>query len=368
MESNSLPDLLSHYLGSTRRPLRVVQWATGTIGRRALRAVIEHPALTLAGVFVIDPSKSGTDAGQLCGLDESIGVRATDDIDDILVLEADCVLYMPRTFDIEHVSRILASGTDIVTTCGEFHHPPSMDPHVCARVEAACWFGDASIHSTGSSPGFITEAVPLVLTSIQRELRNLTINEYADLSQRNSPAILFDIMGFGRPPEREFDQARLDHLRGSFGPSLRLVGDAIGIRIDHIEASGEFATTSGPRTIAAGTLDAGTVAAQRITICGMHDGRAVLTFRATWHCGGELETDWVVRPTGWHIAVAGDAPLDIEMPFSIPLERMSEVSPNYTANRAVNAIETLCAAPPGIRTVLDLPQIKGTALSNNPRG
>lgn len=66
------------------------------------------------------------------------------------------------------------------------------------RVEAACAEGGTSIHSTGSSPGFITEAVPLVLTSIQRRLDRLTIDEFADLSQRDSPGLLFDVMGFGR--------------------------------------------------------------------------------------------------------------------------------------------------------------------------
>jgi hypothetical protein len=70
------------------------------------------------------------------------------------------------------------------------------------RVEAACERGAASIHSTGSSPGVITEAVALVLTSIQRRLDGLTIDEFADLSQRNSPGLLFDVMGFGKPQRR----------------------------------------------------------------------------------------------------------------------------------------------------------------------
>ena len=47
---------------------RVVQWATGNIGARALRAVIEHPKLTLAGVYVTSEQKAGRDAGELCGV------------------------------------------------------------------------------------------------------------------------------------------------------------------------------------------------------------------------------------------------------------------------------------------------------------
>ncbi|MFI0349367.1 hypothetical protein [Actinomadura sp. 9N407] len=334
---------------------RVVQWATGNIGTRALRAVIEHPDLTLAGVYVHTPAKAGTDAGELCGLDRT-GVRATRSIDEVLALGADCVLYMPATCDIDEVCRLLASGANVVTTRGEFHRAESLDPAVRERVEAACERGGTSIHSTGSSPGFITEAVPLVLTSIQRRLDSLTISEFADLSRRDSPGLLFDVMGFGKPPA-ELDERRLSHGRTSFGPSLLLLAEALSMPLDSLEASGEVATARRPVKIAAGILEAGTVAAQRMTVSGIRDGRAVLSFRATWYCTTDLEPAWDVRATGWHIAVEGDAPLDVDLRFPVPLERMGAVSPGYTANRAVNTVPYVCAASPGIRSVLDLPQI-----------
>jgi 4-hydroxy-tetrahydrodipicolinate reductase len=36
---------------------------------------------------------------------------------------------------------------------------------------------------------------------------------------------------------------------------------------------------------------------------------------------------------------------------------MGDTSPGFTANRAVNAVSVVCAAAPGIRTTVDLPQI-----------
>ncbi|MGO9458291.1 MAG: hypothetical protein ACLP62_14805 [Acidimicrobiales bacterium] len=79
-------------------PLRVVQWATGNIGARALRGVIEHPRLELAGVYVHSPDKAGRDAGALCGLGPT-GIVATRDLEEVLALGADCVLYMPQGCD-----------------------------------------------------------------------------------------------------------------------------------------------------------------------------------------------------------------------------------------------------------------------------
>jgi 2,4-diaminopentanoate dehydrogenase len=337
---------------------RVVQWATGNIGTRSLRSVIQHPTLDLAGVWVHAPDKAGRDAGELCGLDAT-GVAATNDIEDVVALGADCVLYMPRALDADEVCRLLASGANVVTTRGEFHHPASMDPALRQRVEDACAAGGTSIHSTGSSPGFISEAVPLVLTSIQRRLDQLTIDEFADLSRRPSPDLLFNIMGFGRAPAA-FDEGRLSHGRTSFGPSLRLVADTLGLPLDDIEASGEVALAARTVEIAAGTLEAGTVAAQRLTVAGMRDGRPLLRFRAHWYCTTELDPAWDLAATGWRVTVDGDAPLDVDLRFSVPIERMGDVSPGYTAHRAVNAVPVVCAAAPGIRTTVDLPQVVAT--------
>jgi 4-hydroxy-tetrahydrodipicolinate reductase len=336
--------------------LRVVQWATGNIGTRSLQHVIGHPGLTLAGVYVTSAAKAGRDAGELCGLPPT-GVTATSDTAEILALGADCVLYMPAVCDLDQVCDILAAGTNIVTTRGEFHHPASMSPQDRERVERACAEGGASIHSTGSSPGFISEAIPLVLTSIQRRLDGLAINEYADLSSRDSPDMLFNLMGFGHPVE-EFPPERFGYAAYSFGPSLRLVAEAVGLPLDSVTATGEVAVTPEKLTIAAGTLDAGTVAGQRMIVTGTHNGRPLMTFTATWYCSEDLEPAWTVPGwDGWRVHVDGDAPLDVDLRFAIPEGQMGEMTPGYTANRAVNAVPYVCAAPAGIRTTVDLPQI-----------
>jgi len=334
---------------------RVVQWATGNIGARALRAVIEHPRLELVGVRVTDPDKVGRDAGALCGV-EQVGVAATDALDDVLALAPDCVLYMQQGYDVEVLCSLLGTGVNVVTTTGGFHHPGSMDADVRRRIEAACAAGGTSIHSTGVSPGFISEAMPLVLTSLQRRLDHLHIAEFADLSSRDSPMLLFDLMGYGQDPST-FDPARWTHGGEAFGPSLRLIGDALGLPLDSVVSSGEVATAVRDVEIAAGTIPAGTVAGQRMTVIGRHGGDELLRFSTTWYCSTEIDASWDLRPGGWHVTVEGDCPLDMDLRLDIPLERMAESTPGYTANRAVNAVPLVCAAPPGIRTTVDLPQI-----------
>jgi len=339
-----------------RDPYRVVQWATGNIGLRSLRAVIEHPELELVGLYVYSDTKAGKDAGELCGLAPT-GVVATRDVDEIVALRPDCVLFMGDRADVDVICRLLESGANVVSTRSEFHRPAAMDPEVRRRIEEACASGNSSLYSTGSSPGFITEALPFALLSLQRRLDRLTIDEFADMSSRNSPEMIFDLMGFGRPPEH-FDPRGVEaHGGGAFAGSLGLVADALSLPLDDVVASGTVAVATKTVDIAAGTVEAGTIAAQRLEVSGMREGRPLLTFRANWYLTPEVDPAWDLRETGWRVLVEGDTPLDVDIRFPVPADEWAATSPGLTAHRPVNAVRYVCAAEPGIRTTVDLPQI-----------
>lgn len=335
---------------------RVIQWATGNIGARALRAVIDHPELELAGLWVSAPDKMGQDAGILAGTQPQ-GIVATGSVDQMVGTPADCVLYMRQGTDIDELCWLLASGKNVVTTRGDFHHPASMNADVRARIEAACTAGNSSIYSTGSSPGFVTEALIIPLLSLARRLDCLTIDEFADMESRNSPELLFTIMGYGAAP-CAFDQRKVDHVKQDFIASLAQLADAAGILVDRWDAFGEMAAATRDVHIAAGPIPAGTVGAQRITISGMRGDRPVLRFRANWYCTRDIDRpDWELRESGWHIGVEGDTPLDVHIRFPVAPQEYAAFTPGLTAHRAVNAVPAICAAAPGIRTTADLSQV-----------
>ena len=113
--------------------IRVIQWATGGVGRAAVAGVIAHPDLELVGCWVHNADKVGGDVGELCGVGP-LGIEATDDIDELLGLDADCVIYSPFMADPRVVRRILTSGTNVVTPLNWFY-PGGRDE---SRIEAAC--------------------------------------------------------------------------------------------------------------------------------------------------------------------------------------------------------------------------------------
>ena len=340
----------------TGRRLRVVQWATGNIGTRALREVIRHPQLDLVGVLVYDDAKAGTDAGELCG-EAPAGIAATTEAAAIHALDADCVLYMPRATDLDDVTAFLRAGTNIVTTRDEFFgHGAGLDAEQRTRVLDACKQGNTSIFPSGSSPGFITDALPFALLSLQRHVDAIQIEEFADLSQRDSPHLLFEIMGFGKPPE-SYDARRAQYLVHSFGPALTELAEAAGRPVNQWSATGEVAIARNTTQLAAGELKQGTIAAQRTTIVGHAGDDVVVTFSPTWYCTADTEPEWELQSTGWRVRVRGEAPLDVRLEFPIPVADLGAFTPAYTANRPVNAITYVCAAPPGILSARDLPPI-----------
>src|SRR3954471_6117655 len=96
---------------------RVIQWATGGVGKAAIECVLDHPDLELVGCWVHSADKAGQDAGVLAGRD-AVAVAATNDLADVLALDADCVVYAPMLADNDIVEQLLRSGKNVVTPVG----------------------------------------------------------------------------------------------------------------------------------------------------------------------------------------------------------------------------------------------------------
>jgi 4-hydroxy-tetrahydrodipicolinate reductase len=349
---------------------RVIQWATGNTGQRALREVIRDPSYELVGVRVYDQDKDGIDAGALCG-EAPTGVLAAADRDAVLKLDADCCVYMPRATGrgasraglsedelVDDLVALLGSGTNVVTTCTDlFARGVRLSDANRARVVDACTKGNASVWASGSDPGFITETLPLALLSLQRHVELIEIEEFGDVSRRPSPHMVMEQLGFGKPLSSFAPDHRKDHLLGEYQPPLAVLADIAGLAIDEWAVEGEAAGAREDLQIVAGEIKAGTAAAQRVVIIGRAAGADRIRFTQYVFVATDVEPDWDIQPTGWRVRVHGDAPFDVKMAFPVPIEELASVVPAFNANGPVNAIPYVCAAPPGILTTEDLPHI-----------
>lgn len=335
-------------------PLRVIQWATGNIGLRAMREVIRHPDLQLVGALTYNPDKAGVDAGELCG-EPSTGVTLTTDRNAIHALAADCVLYMPRTIDIDDLVAFAEAGTNIVSICMEMYDgAQGLDAGDRARLASACAKGGASVYGTGSSPGFITDLFPFAVLSLQRRVDAYVIEEFGNMSERDSPVMLFEQIGFGKPMDPEsFPTPRLTSAPTAFLSIAR----AAGWHIDEWKRVTEFAAAQEDTRVLAGEIKAGTVGARRMVVTGYENGIERIRFAQVMYLTKKLDPDWRVGETGWRVGLSGDAALEIDLKFPITLDELAEYTPALTANPPVNAVPFVCAAPAGILRTADLPPL-----------
>lgn len=335
---------------------RVVQWAAGRMGKKAIRAIVDHPQLELVGLHVHSEDKEGKDAGVLAGI-SPVGILATRGIEHVVALKPDCVLYMQEGFDLDDLTRLLSCGINVVTTRSEFFYAAAMDPTVRDRIEQACQQGRTSIHATGSSPGFSTTTMPLTLVYPMRRLDELTIDEYADIPASVGPDMITKVMHFGAPVDKtEMNPRLLEGTAVGYKQSLAAFADAIGLPLDGFEVRGDIARATEPFTLSDGSIiEKGTMAAQRITVAGLRNGNPFLTFHAHWFCTPHLDQEWNISGEGWLFTTKGDAPMQVRVTYGRTDEGYSEHLAGYTAHPAVNAIPYVVEAKPGIRTIFDLP-------------
>jgi hypothetical protein len=344
--------------------IRVIQWATGGVGRAAVAGVVAHPELELVGCWVHSPDKAGRDVGELCDIDP-LGVVATDDVDQLVELEAECVVYAPIMADPAVVARLLASGKNVVTPLNWFF-PGGRDESL---IEEACRRGGSTVHGTGIHPGGITERFPLAISALSQSITHVRAEEFSDIRSYDAPGVVGDIMLFGRTPEEAASSMMPAILGDGFGQSVAMVGHALGFALDpDLTVSHEVAVATSPIESPIGTIPPGRIAAQKFCWEATVRGTPVITVRTNWFMGAEhLDPSWTFGPEGerFEVEVTGDPSSRVTFrgwhPASI--EAGLERNPGIvaTATHCVSAVPAVVAAEPGIRSYLDLPSYAGRA-------
>ncbi|WP_435770299.1 NAD(P)H-dependent amine dehydrogenase family protein [Nocardioides sp. SYSU DS0651] len=350
---------------STSR-IRVIQWATGGVGRAAVDGVLRHPDLELVGCWVHGEDKHGKDVGDIVGADP-IGVTATTDVDELLALDADCVVYSPLMADESVVAAILRSGKNVVTPVG-WVYPDRSRPRVAAIEEAAV-AGGVTLHGSGIHPGGITERFPLMVSALSGAVTRVRGEEFSDIRTYNSPDVVRHVMGFGATPEEATSGPMASLLGSGFKMSVRMIADEMGFAIDpEIRTTQEVAVAVERIDSPVLTIEPGMVAARRFRWDGMVDGEPVITAAVNWLWGdAELDPPWALGEEGerFEMEVTGDPDVLLVLrgcqPATVEEGLVRNPGVVATAMHCVNAIPYVVAAEPGIRTYLDLPLIAGRA-------
>ena len=214
---------------------KVIQWATGTVGIHAVPAIVHHPDLELVGLWVHSDEKAGRDAGELCGIDP-VGVTATQDVDALLALDADCICYTAHSDVrpgevVDDICRMLAGGRNVVNTSFVALLYPEQ-AGFGDQLEAACQEGGTSFFTSGIDPGYGNAGITIGALGLCKEVRTVRMMEIVNYATWDNPFTMFEIMGFGKADEAQSLLLAPGSVTLAWGPVVaagrRLAGPGAG--------------------------------------------------------------------------------------------------------------------------------------------
>ncbi|HSB96872.1 MAG TPA: hypothetical protein VLC91_10500 [Spongiibacteraceae bacterium] len=349
---------------------RVVVWGTGNVGRPAIRAIVAHHDLELAGVIVNNPTKVGRDAGAIAGIADT-GVLATND--GAALLQAggiDAVVYAANA-DLRpqeafaELLLCLRSGANVVSTA--FYpllYPATTPPELKEMIDEACAQGHSSVFVSGIDPGWALDMLPVILSGVVSDIREIRCQEIFNYALYDQPEVVRNVIGFGQSMDNLPMMLNDFALRMVWEPMVRLVGDGLGRPVEDIEIVVERRPLT--RTIQVpgmGQFDEGTQGAFRFEVRGMCGGKALYVAEHITRIDDECAPDWPYPPEGrgcHRVIIKGNPDLHVTIHGEDAFEPGPAGGGNTTAaNRLVNAIPAVCASQQNIVTPLDLPLITG---------
>jgi len=345
----------------SQKTYRVIQWATGTVGKAALKHFIENPVFELVGVYVTNPEKVGKDAGDLVDL-PATGVLATDDVEAIVALGADCVHFSPLLPDVDTICRLLRSGKNVVSPLGPVYPTEAFRGDV-EKIEAACKDGGTSFHGCGIHPGFVGDILPLTLTRLSDRIERIEVSEIAD--KQKTPSVYIDFMGFGQTPDELL--AKPNCMTGAmhaFAQSMALLVEGLGKKIEDLTEKHEIATANDDIPYPGGTIRKGTVAGQHWEWTAWADGKPLVVYHLYYRVGDDMEPAWHLGESRHHIVVRGSPSFEVTLRATAEEDGHHPfLGITWTALLGCTAVPQVCDAAPGLVTHMDLGVVKPRGLA-----
>jgi len=355
---------------------RVIQWGTGYAGIFALKYILGSGDLELVGVRCYTDEKKGVDAGTIVGV-EPVGIRATTNVNELLALEADCVVFMPRDFLtdpsvpgspaqswVDELVTILESGANVITPiCSGTHwRHLANGEEFKGRLDAACRKGETTVHFSGFDPGFTTDALAFTVASVVGNIEQVRTWEIIDVSTYTSLQSLQGL-GFGARPQ-DLPAAGVNAIVIGWGGAIHTLAEAFGVTVQRMETSFDCYLARESFTTAGGLkIEAGTISAIRWSLSGIVGGRPLIVINHITRAGNDAAPQWphIGTDGGYRIEIDGHPPFRGDFPMGLPGGTGSTFADAMamTAARCVNSVEAVVNGPVGYQTFLSLSTVGG---------
>jgi hypothetical protein len=327
------------------KKIRVVQYGLGPIGGNIAQYLTERDHLEIVGAIDSDPKKIGTDLGDLAELNAPLGLKVTANSRDLLErVDADVVV-LTTTSSLEKIRpqtmEIISCGKNVVSTCEELMYPWVTNPEIAGEIDRSAKEHKVSVLSTGVNPGFLMDFLPLVMTSICRDVKRITVERIQDAQFRRVPFQEKIGAGLsGQEFEKRVREGSLRHV--GLTESMHLMAMRLGWTLDRTEDVVEPVLADKSVVTENRTIEPGKALGVNQIGRGYVGSKEVITliFRASI---GEPE------PRD-RIVIQGSPDIDMVINKGVNGD-------TATCAIIVNAIPVVIQAQPGLRTMADIAPI-----------
>lgn len=326
---------------------KVLLWGLGAMGGGMAEMLLRKEEVKIVSALAQTPAKAGKDLGEVLGSGKPVGVTVTNDPEKAFATKPDIALINTASFVAEVFPQIklaLEKGCDVITIAEEMSYPWAPAPELSAQIDTLARKAGKTVLGTGINPGFILDTLVIALTGICRDVTHIRAKRVNNLAPFG-PTVM-RTQGVGTTPD-EFRRgiqsgAIVGHV--GFQQSSRMIGQALGWKIDKVVEEREPIITSVERKTQYAHVMPGNVAGCRHIARAYAGGREVIFLEHPQQICPEAEG----VDTGDYITIQGDPPVNLSIKPEIP-------GGIGTIAAAVNMIPLVLAARPGLLTMADLP-------------
>jgi 4-hydroxy-tetrahydrodipicolinate reductase len=315
----------------------------GPIGAAVVRQMAARKGLKIVGAVDIDPMKAGRDLGEVAGLRRALKIKVTSDARKAVKAGKPDVAVLCTSSSLKKVfpqiESLLKLKVPIVSTTEELSYPTKSNLRYARAVHQLAKKAKVAVLSTGVNPGFVMDALPIMLTGVCERVDAIRVDRVQDARVRRLPFQQKIGAGLTREQfQKKVDDGSVRHV--GLAESVSMIADALGWKLDRI--TDEIQPKMATGTVASEFLavDAGYVCGIVQDGIGYRNGVPVVTLHMEAYLGAPESYD-SVEITGSpaiRSKVAGGVHGDIA-----------------TASIVVNSLPKILEVAPGLHTMRDMP-------------
>jgi len=327
------------------RVLTVVHCGLGPIGQGIARLILATEGLKIVGASDVSATKSGKDLGELLGLPKKLRVKVDADGERFAKKAKADVAVVCTSSSARNVKGLIATlvqrRINVITTCEELAFPTPATQGIFKDLDRLARAKKVSILATGVNPGFVMDALAVVLTAPSIRVERVAVTRVVDAGTRRLS--LQRKVGAGLNAHqfrRAVAEGHVQHV--GLAQSVHMIAAALGWKLDRVEETIDAATA--PRDLDTGNLriPAGATSGIKQHARGYLNGQAAVSLDLQMYVGAESPRD--------HVLVEGTPRIDMTITGGVA----GDVA---TAAMVLNSLPKLVAARPGLLTMLDLPLV-----------